>query len=604
MDTISLNEEDCPSSSSISHGYSLESIELRDNLEYDADDHECLLKFTSRFINRHIQYELNAKAFQYYLDKVDDSPGPTTYYYLARCYLFGYGIERNLEDAYEFMVSAAQLRHPDALRDLSLLFSCPSTLHHTQTFRTYTVSDYNYKRLKITSLLMSASLGSYNQSLQDLSNLSQFIFWQDMICHLDCIYTNLIDRYFDGDERHLVDLQQIAMRNSKLLQTHSNSDDMIDRIYRDTVLTTENELFQDAKNFSEEIIADICNQLGILRYIKSLQPTEIHHKGELLADALKYFQCAAKLNCAAAYFNIAIYYDEFIHYRHNMTVTKLQVMMEASARGHALAQYELGYHYLNSMSEQEQVQGWLYLMLSSKLGYSDNLYLVGMSYLRDDCRIFDKKNVYLAKTMFKLAIFSLEIPSAKYSKRECFQLGFAYHHSLYLDDVHDSLLYFDRYRLAAHFYAYAIKNHLNFYLPCCYLAKLIEKRRIYPYAIEYIIELYNLAICDDDIAVKGYACYRLGKTYSNQSSGTYYNPSKANEHFANALCHFKKVKDSISGQYHYANMLLQGLGVVRDRSKAIEILSTICNRMRHFGDPYKSYLQSKAERRLSQLIKH
>ena len=595
MDNDELSQEDLLSD--ISTAGSFESIELAVN----DPGHDDVIEYSKQFINAPIRYMLNAQAFEYYAHKVEDSPGPSTYYYLARCYMLGYGTLSNLELAYEYMISAVNLLHPGALHDLNLLFRSPSYPNRRPLDMAYLVSDYNFRRLKITSLLMSASLGHYNTAIKQLLDLSQADSqWQDMINHLDMIYTNLIQRYFEGDDRHLIDLQRIAMRNAQMLQANADGSDQIDRIYADTVLITENELFQDAQNFGQDTIATICNQLGILRTIQSLQPTQIHHKAELISHALTYFKHAAEFNCTAAYYNIAHYYDQFIHYGNIITTSKLQLLTEAAARGHPLAQYQLGYQCLDSSSKREQLQGWMYLMLSSKLGYSDNLYLVGISYLREDCRFFDCANADLARTMLKLAVFSLEIPGAKYSKRECFLLGFAYQHQLWLDDMSDITLRVNRQTLAAHFYAYAIVKHFNYYLPCCYLAKLIKKEND-PSSINYIIALYQLAINDQDVAVKGYAYYRLGKTYANRSSDTYYNPSKANESFTKAAYYLQMATNSINGQYYYANMLLQGLGIIRDKIKAIAILNTICNHMRHYGDPYQSYLQSKARCKLNQL---
>lgn len=596
MNTDQLIQEDLQSD--ISTAGSFESIELTVN----APDHDEIVEFAKQFIDAPIRYTLNAQAFQYYAHKLEDSPGPSTYYYLARCYMLGFGIPANLELAYQHMVSAANLLHPSALHDLNQLFRSPSYPNRRPPYMAYLVNDYNFRRLKVASLLMSAALGNYNTAIKQLLDLSQQdSVWQDMINHLDMIYTNLIHRYFQGDDRHLMDLQRIAMRNAQLLQANADGSDKIDRIYSETVLITENELFQDAKNFSQDTIADICNQLGILRYMQSLQPTQIHHKGELITHALTYFKHAAALNCTAAYYNMANYYDQLVYYGNVVTTSKWQIMTEAAARGHPLAQYELGYQCLHSPSKTDQLQGWMYLMLSSKLGYSDNLYLVAMSYLREDYRLFDCGNADLARTMLKLAIFSLEIPAAKYSKRECFLLGFAYQHQLWLDDTSDTLLHVNRYRLAAHFYAYAITKQLNCYLPHCYLAKLIEKRDDRSSSISYVIALYHLATNDQDVAVKGYACYRLGKTYANRSSHTYYNPSKANDSFTKAAYYLEMAANSINGQYYYANILLHGLGVIRDKPKALDILYTICNHMRHYGDPYQSYIQSKARRRLNDL---
>ena len=487
--------------------------------------------------HQHIMDQLYQEAFQKYSRCANDSKDSHSHYLLAHFYFNGYGVQRDYNLAFHHYQIAMEQNHPGALFYICMLYGTEADQSpqfiHTQT-------PENLAKFKVSMYVKSGAQGQYTNA-----------------------YAELVD----------------FCQKSQLWQSALNE------LYEQN-LQSVNGTLKESDNYHE--IADLYNQLGFICMVKC---TINNYDDNTLYQAGEFFQKAAQLGNASAYFNLGFFKYGFSFSPDKDKEKQIQMFEMAATNGHTLAQYQLGYHWLSTSRNQVESckKSYNYFLQSSTHGYSDILFNIGFMYINGIGGV--QQNIQLAIDYFRSASVIDDLACSQYVKRECSTLGFIYERGI---GVPIDLM------LASHFYAYGATFQLNNERSHCRLAKLIEKEHITPSSIGDAIELYLRSMASNDQYICGYANYRLGKIYNNPRYNEYFDEDKANYHYQVALSCFQSYHERLGEEradhyYHLAKLYENGFGVDINIDMALNYYRLSIKTSEDTLEIYQNYFGHKAK---------
>lgn len=499
----------------------------------------------------HIGHQIQHLAFQKYQQQVKTLSSANAYYQLGYYYQHGIGASRkDLQQALQCYQVAIRLNHPLARYDLCWLYGCE------ENGDDQSVCIHVYKTAK----------EYYDEIMEEFVQSAAL----------------------DGDLR--------AVKTLRYYYSH----------YSDCRVATKELIEKLQKRIQNQQLSldekgKLCNQIGFLLWITS---TNLDHEKSLARKRIMlkvsdYLIRAIEYGCPSASLTRLLVMGMLEEQHEVFDPDYIEIMQHSVLTGHIRARYQLALYLLSFQEDKSTIDKHVvnYLSKASLLGLEEAPLEMSIMY-RDGNNIV-RPNVVKAAEYYDQYLIESHLPIGD-CYQESFDIGFMHEH--YMNQHRDYAM------KAAFYYWLHIKNQLDSAYAQCYLAKLIEKKKIVNKAssLEDAMQLYQTAAYHNCISIRGYAHYRLGKVYNNQSYQDIHDSTTASNHFQIAHSIFqrslKKSADKLpSDLYHLAILYQYGYGVTTNLNQAIDYYQAAASIDDDFLPLYDCYFRDKAKSKLNQI---
>ncbi|EDV28491.1 uncharacterized protein TRIADDRAFT_51450 [Trichoplax adhaerens] len=498
----------------------------------------------------HFGYQLQLNAVQKYQQQLETLANANAYYQLGYFHQHGIGpVRKDFHQALQYYQVAIRLNHPLAHYDLCWLYGCEENGDDQSVCIHVYNTAKNYADVMMEEFVQSAALDGDLRSLKTLRH------------------------YYSQNNDCRTATKELVERLQKRLKNQHMTLDEKGKIYIQIAFLlwlTCTEI-SDQREFAKKRIIGKVN--------------------DCLMRAIEYGSPSASF--------IQLLVKGMLHEQHEVFNEDYTNIIKPSVlAGHIQAQYQLALYLLSFQEDRSTIDKPIvdYLRNAALLGLEEAPLEMSIMY-RDGNNIV-RPNLMKAAEFYDQYLIESHLAIGD-CYQESFDIGFMHEH--YLNQQHDYAI------KAAFYYWLNIKNQFDSAYAQCYLAKLIEKRKIIgTAALDDAIQLYQTAAYLNCISIQGYAHYRLGKIYSNKSYQDIYDSATADNHFQVAhniyIRSLERSSEKIpSDLYHLAILYQYGYGIASNTSQAIKYYQAAAEIDDDFLPLYDRYYRDKAKSKLNQI---